>query len=109
LTRDLSFKGVGLFLSRPMARASQFIIVMPRHDGAPMAILCVALFCHSPADGLYNVGATFIRQYDISALSGYDNTADGQLHPANAAASSCAPGTSRGDAELRRIQQSILG
>src|SRR5215213_10073757 len=67
LTRDLSFKGVGLFQSRQPARGSQFVVVLPRQENEPLSLLCTVMYARAMADGLYNVGAAFNSVYDFNA------------------------------------------
>jgi hypothetical protein len=67
LTCDLSFNGVGLFQSRQSNRGSQFVIELPRREDRPLILLCMVMYCRALADGLYNVGATFIEPYDFNA------------------------------------------
>ena len=89
LTRDLSFKGIGLLQSKQSPRGSQFVIELPRRDAdAPLSLLCMVMFCRELAEGLYNVGASFNEVYDPNA-------------PAKR--------KSPGESELDRIRQSILG
>src|SRR5690349_11213074 len=59
MTRDLSFKGIGLLQSKQSPRGSQFVITLPRKDGESMSILCTVMYCRVLADGIYNVGAAF--------------------------------------------------
>lgn len=94
LTRDLSFKGVGLFQSRQSARGSQFVVMLPRKEGEFLSLLCTVMYCRALADGLYNVGATFNCPYDFNAPPVVEFRA--------------APALS-GEEELKRIRQSILG
>ena len=98
LTRDLSFKGVGLFQSRQSARGSKFVVVLPRQEGEPLSLLCMVMYCRAMADGLYNVGAAFLQPYDFYAPPAVEFTGDAPAAPA-----------SGGEAELKRIRQSILG
>jgi hypothetical protein len=95
LTRDLSFKGVGLFQARQSARGSQFVVVLPKIEGKPLSLLCNVMFCRPLADGLYNVGAAFESPYDFYAPAGGNGKANGVPAPA--------------EDELTRIRQSILG
>jgi hypothetical protein len=93
LTRDLSFRGIGLFQSKPAPRGSQFVVILPKQIGKPLPMLCTVMFSRPLADSLYNVGAAFVQVYN------FDN-------PPELAAS---PMTAEADAELNRIRQSILG
>ena len=89
LTRDLSFKGIGLLQGKQSPRGSQFLIELPRRNAeAPLTLLCSVMYCRELAEGLYNVGASFIEVYDP-----------------NTPAKRSSPGVS----ELDRIRQSILG
>jgi hypothetical protein len=93
MTRDLSFKGIGLLQSRQAAGSSQFVITLPKRDGAWMSVLCNVMYCRALADGIYNVGASFVRMYNFTAPP---------AQQAHAAARASAD-------ELSRIRQSILG
>jgi len=95
LTRDLSFKGIGLFQSRQSARGSQFVIELPRREDKPLTLLCTVMYCRALADGLYNVGATFNRTFDFNA-------------PPVVEFRGVAPSLG-GEAERNRIRDSILG
>ena len=100
LTRDLSFKGVGLFQARQSPRGSQFVVMLPRkQDAEPVTILCAVMYCRALADGIYNVGASFIKMFDFNAPPTVEirGTGDGK------------PAANPTDAELDRIRQSILG
>jgi hypothetical protein len=99
MTRDLSFKGIGLLQSRQSARGSQFVITLPKKDGESASILCMVLYCRVLADGIYNVGAEFLRPYDFNAPPTVEFRRDG-------APSGAGRG---GEGELDRIRQSILG
>ena len=94
MTRDLSFKGIGLLQSRKAAIGSQFVVTLPKPDGQSMPVLCAVAYCRELADGIYNVGATFSRKYAFSAAP---------TPPAHR------PPESPGADELNRIRQSILG
>ncbi len=95
LTRDISFKGIGLLQGRPLARDSQFVIHLPR-DGveAPLKLLCSVMYCRELADGLFNVGASFQSIYKPGSPAA--------SHPPAVA---IPPSTE----EMDRIRQSILG
>jgi PilZ domain len=107
LTRDLSFRGVGLFQARQAARGSHFVVVLPRkQDREAASILCVVMYCRTMAEGLYNVGASFVKPFDLDAAPPVE------VRPPGADAKEPAVGTggqSPADAELDRIRQSILG
>jgi hypothetical protein len=96
LTRDLSFKGIGLLQGRQSARGSQFILYLPRkEDAAPLALVCSVMFCRELADGLFNIGAAFVAPYDPTSPTGIKTRAR--------------TATSAAETELDRIRQSILG
>jgi hypothetical protein len=110
LTRDLSFRGVGLFQARQAARGSQFVVVLPPrgHGRDPVTILCTVMYCRSLAEGLYNVGATFNKPFDLAAVPTTElRPAD--VKDAGAGAPAAAAGQNPTEAELDRIRQSILG
>ena len=98
LTRDLSFKGVGLFQSKPLPRESQFVIQLPRLEGEPLALLCTVMYCRELADGLFNVGATFNSLYDFNPKK-----------PDAKAKGAAANKPTSSEDELARIRESILG
>ena len=102
MTRDVSFKGIGLLQSKQAARGSQFVITLPKRDGGSMSILCIVMYCRTLADGIFNVGATFSRTYDFNAAPAveFGGTAGGA--PAQ-------PGALPKADEMDRIRQSILG
>jgi hypothetical protein len=93
LTRDLSFKGIGLLQGRQSARGSQFVIELPRRNGESLAMLCTVMFCRELADGVFNIGASFNGVYD----------------PNGPAAELKRRSSGGGESELDRIRQSILG
>jgi hypothetical protein len=93
LTRDVSFRGIGLFQSKPAPRGTQFVVVLPKQIGKPLPMLCTVMYSRPLADSLYNVGASFVATYS------FDKPPESVASPATAAA----------DAELNRIRQSILG
>jgi hypothetical protein len=95
LTRDVSFKGLGLFQAKPSPRGSQFVIRLPRHGGEPLALVCTVMYCRELADGLFNVGAAFAGPYDGGGGTTAQATGGGDGPSSKA--------------ELSRIRQSILG
>jgi hypothetical protein len=105
LTRDLSFKGIGLFQARQSPRGSQFVVMLPRKDGDSLSLLCTVMYCRALADGLYNVGATFNCPYDFDAVPPPAiESRGGTAGPAGAGGRALS-----GEEELKRIRQSILG
>ena len=99
LTRDLSFKGVGLFQSKPIGQGQQFVVILPRGgEREPLAVLCVVMYCRAMAEGLYNVGASFVKPFEFGSPP--PNALAGVRHATTTAAQS--------EAELKRIRQSIL-
>jgi hypothetical protein len=112
LTRDLSFKGVGLFQAKQAPRGSQFVVVLPRQENDPLTLLCTVMYTRPMADGLYNVGASFNSRYDFNAkpaveIRGSAAAPAAPAKPAPAAAAPPGPPLS-GEEELKRIRQSIL-
>lgn len=97
LTRDLSFKGVGLFQSKQPARGSQFVVELPRQENQPLTLLCTVMYARPMADGLYNVGAAFNSVYDFNAKPAVE------FRNGNAAAPALSP-----EEQLKRIRKSIL-
>jgi hypothetical protein len=97
LTRDLSFRGVGLLQGRQSARGSQFVIHLPRREGeAPLGMMCTVMFCRELADGLFNIGASFNSHYDPNAKPVAELRRGGGA------------GVATSEAEMDRIRQSIL-
>jgi hypothetical protein len=106
LTRDLSFRGVGLFQARQAPRGSQFVVVLPRkQDRDGVSLLCTVMYCRTMAEGLYNVGASFNNPFDLDAAP----TADIRPPAGEAKDAGNTGAQSPTDAELDRIRQSILG
>ena len=103
MTRDLSFKGIGLLQSRTAARGSQFVITLPKPDGESMSLLCTVMYCRALADGIYNIGASFNRTYDFNAPPAV------QLRGGAGGPTAGQPGAKPSAAEMDRIRQSILG
>ena len=99
LTRDLSFKGVGLFQSKHAPRGSQFVVMLPRQENEPLTLLCTVMYSRPMADGLYNVGAAFNSVYDFNAKPAVEFR--------GGAAGGAGPALT-GEDELKRIRQSIL-
>lgn len=97
LTRDVSFKSESLFQSKQSPRDSQFVIKFPRAEGKPLLVLCVGTYCRARADGLYNVGASFVRPFDFDAAPEFEFRGDFSR-----------TGATR-EEELKRIRESILG
>ena len=93
MTRDVSFRGIGLLQSKPSPSGTQFVVVLPKQIGKPLPMLCVVMYSRPLADGLYNIGAAFTQQFDF----------DRPPPPAPTRAAGGDP-----DAELKRIRQSIL-
>jgi hypothetical protein len=97
LTRDVSFRGIGLFQSKPAPRGSQFVVVLPKQIGKPLPMLCTVMYSRPLADSLYNVGASFVAVFNLDkplpAAGGVNGAGDG----------------ANSEAELNRIRQSILG
>jgi hypothetical protein len=106
LTRDLSFRGIGLFQARPSPRGSQFVVLLPRKQGAEsLSLLCTVMYCRPLADGLYNVGASFNRPFDVDAAPKVEFTAGNDA----AGGAKGGNGATQSDEEMNRIRQSILG
>ena len=94
MTRDVSFRGIGLLQSKPSPSGTQFVVVLPKQIGKPLPMLCVVMYSRPLADGLYNIGAAFIQQFDFDKPPPAAPTRD--------------TAASDPDAELKRIRQSIL-
>ena len=61
VTRDISFVGVGLMQSKVLEQGQQIIVRLPRGTRPALIMLCVVMYTRPLADGLYVVGAEFIR------------------------------------------------
>lgn len=99
LTRDISFKGIGLFQSKSIPQGQNFVVILPRGgEREPLTVLCVAMYCRTMAEGLFNIGASFVKPFDFESPSG--NILAG--------AGGAVAGAATPEAELKRIRQSIL-
>jgi hypothetical protein len=110
MTRDVSFKGIGLLQSRQPPRGSQFVVTLPKRGGESMSILCTVMYCRVLADGIYNVGAAFQQPYDFNAPPAVEFR-HGSSHATGKNANGSARqggGGGAGERELDRIRQSIL-
>ena len=108
MTRDLSFRGIGLLQAQPSPKGTQFVIVLPKQLGKPLPVLCVVQYSRPLADGLYNIGAAFVRTFDFNKAPINDAPAPAAkpAKPATQPAQSATPADP--EAELKRIRQSIL-
>ena len=61
VTRDISFVGVGLMQSKVLEQGQQIVVRLPRGTRPALIILCVVMYVRPLADGLYVIGAEFIR------------------------------------------------
>jgi hypothetical protein len=52
VARNISFRGVGLLSSRPFLAGEQFVALLPRGRGEPLAGICVCVPCREEAVGL---------------------------------------------------------
>jgi hypothetical protein len=93
MTRDISFRGIGLLQAKPSPQGSQFVVVLPKQEGKPLSLLCTVMYSRPLADSLYNVGAVFNAPFDF----------DKPPVPAPPRSLPADP-----EAELKRIRQSIL-
>ena len=60
--RDLSPGGMGLFRARPMGLDEPFVAELPRDaDRAAVHMLCSVVYYEPIAEGLFSIGARFIR------------------------------------------------
>ena len=124
LTRDLSFKGIGLLQSVLLASGSEVVVILPREDAPALAMLCTVTNCREVADGMYNVGASFKRVFDFETdarpsapaapaqplpTPRQPVTSPAAIAPApKPAARPAAKADKSSDEELERIRQSIL-
>jgi hypothetical protein len=69
LTRDISFAGVGLVQHKQVARNSLLIVRLPRKGKKPLVMLCKAIHVRELADGVFTIGAEFVRETTIDAPS----------------------------------------
>lgn len=72
LTRDISFAGVGLLQRTKIAQNSPLIVRLPRKDKPPLVMLCKAIHVRELADGVYAVGAEFVKETTLAAPSPAD-------------------------------------
>lgn len=62
VTRDISYAGLGL-LSRQSLRHNTLLVVrLPRKDKEPLAMLCRAVHVRELAEGVYAIGAEFVKE-----------------------------------------------
>ena len=62
LTRDVSYAGVGLLQRHRVPRNSLLIVRLPRKDLEPLVMLCKAIHVREMAEGIYAIGAEFVRE-----------------------------------------------
>ena len=93
MTRDVSFRGIGLLQSKPSPKDAQFVIILPKRDGKQLTVLCTVMYSRPLADGLYNIGASFNQVFDFDKPPPAAPIRGAVRDP---------------DAELQRIRQSIL-
>ena len=72
LTRDISFAGIGLLQRKKLAQNTQIIVQLPRKDKEPLTILCKAVHVRELADGVYVVGAEFMKEMSLNKPSPAD-------------------------------------
>jgi hypothetical protein len=89
LTRNISFVGIGLLLSKPLTAGQQVIVRLPRGAKPAMLMVCHVMHVRPLADGLYAMGVEFVR------------VAEAKQDPLSA-------GAAPGDGGERRARQVIL-
>ena len=77
LTSDISFGGIALMQSAAAANGSHLLVLLPRSDKHPLALMCVVSRCALLADGLYSVGVQFVQE----ASSGPEQPLLGAMGP----------------------------
>ena len=77
ITRDISFVGVGLLLSKPLEEGHKLVVRLPRGTRPALLMLCVVMHCRPLADGLFVVGVEFISVTSVKddSLAGHDSDA----------------------------------
>ena len=66
LTRNISFVGIGLLLSKPLMEGQQVVVRLPRGANKPaMFMRCGVMHARPLADGLYVVGVEFIEVANV--------------------------------------------
>ncbi len=69
LTRDISFAGVGLVQRTKIPQNSQIVVRLPRKDQEPLVMLCKAIHVRELADGVFAIGAEFVKETTIDVSS----------------------------------------
>ena len=87
ITRDISFVGIGLLQSRSLEQGQQIVVRLPRGAKPALFMLCYVMHVRPLADGLFVIGAEFIKAAGIK-----EEQLLGQA----------------GDSELQRVRQLIL-
>jgi len=59
LTRDISFRGMGLLQDLGLNAKQQFVVRLPRGNKLPLLVLCTVMRCIALADGIFAIGAEF--------------------------------------------------
>ena len=67
LTRDISHAGLGLFQRHRVPQNSTLIVRLPRANLQPLGILCKAIHVRELAEGVYAVGAEFVKETTFAA------------------------------------------
>jgi hypothetical protein len=59
-TRDISAGGIGLTSYVRLKVGMRFVVRLPRHEGAPLCLLCTVKNCIEQMKGVYVIGASFM-------------------------------------------------
>lgn len=59
LTRDISFRGIGLLQDLGLNPKQQFVVRLPRGNKDALLVLCTVSRCIPLADGIFAIGAEF--------------------------------------------------
>jgi hypothetical protein len=69
LTRDISFAGVALLQRMKIPQNSPIVVRLPRKDKEPLVMLCRAIHVRELADGVYAIGAEFVKETKIDVTT----------------------------------------
>jgi hypothetical protein len=84
LTRDISYRGIGLLQSVGMSRGEEFVIRLPRPaTRPPLVIVCTVMFAGVLADGLTGIGAQFNTMATDEQVAALDPAQQERMRIAN--------------------------
>ena len=70
LTRDISHAGLGLFQRHRVPQNGMLIVRLPRANLEPLVLLCKAIHVRELAEGVYAVGAEFVKETTLVTPGG---------------------------------------